>query len=130
MSVPFCVTFYLLCRFTEFNVVSAALGCTLTIGMSVVGPSVSQALFSPGHQHRSTEVRLQNCSSYVSGPIIGTWRQLRLWPSATHTFTHPQSPQLLKPDPYLLCEQLLYIGMFHRHKIYKACHEGINLCLL
>ena len=37
----------------------------LTVGMSVIGPGVSQVLFSPGHQHGSTAVRTQDCSIWA-----------------------------------------------------------------
>ena len=51
--------------------------------MLVIGPGDSQALLSPGHQHRSTEVRSQDCSSHVSGPIEGAMEaaQTLSWPS-------------------------------------------------
>ena len=43
----------------------------LTVGMLAVGPGVSKALFSPGHQCRSTEVRCQDCNSHAHGVAVG-----------------------------------------------------------
>lgn len=40
------------------------------LGRPVVGPGVSQALFSPGHQHRFTEGGSQHCSSHAPGPAV------------------------------------------------------------
>lgn len=44
----------------------------LTVGMSVIGPGVSQVLFSLVHcfQCRSIEVRTQECSIHASGPAM------------------------------------------------------------
>ena len=54
LGVLCCVTFHPLCELSDYTVVGTALGHTLTVGMPAVGPAVSQLLFSPGHQHRST----------------------------------------------------------------------------
>ena len=58
-----CVTFHPLYRFTQYIVVGTA--------APAIGPDVSQALFSPGHQHRSTKVRLQNYISHAPGSAVG-----------------------------------------------------------
>ena len=71
MNVLFCLPFCPLCRLTKYTVVDIALGPTLTVGMLAVGPGDSQALFSPGHWRRSTEVRSQDCSSNEPGPAVG-----------------------------------------------------------
>lgn len=52
------------------TVVGTALDPTLTMGIPAVGPDISQAWFSPGHQHKFTEVRSQGCSSHASGPAV------------------------------------------------------------
>ena len=78
MSMLCCVTFHPLCELTGYSVVGTALGPTLTMGLTAIGRSVSQALFSPGHQHRSAEVRFYNCSNHGSGHTADTMRQLRL----------------------------------------------------
>lgn len=68
----FCwVTFHSFCGLTKYTAVGTALDPTLTIYVLVIGPGVSQALFSPGHQCRSTEVRTQGCSIHAPGPAMG-----------------------------------------------------------
>ena len=56
---------------TNCTVVGTSLSSTLTVGMLAIGPGVSQALFSPGHQHRSTKVRSKDFSNPVPGPTVG-----------------------------------------------------------
>lgn len=63
MSVFCCVTFHLLCGLTKYTIVATA--------MLAVGLGVSQALFSPGHWHPSTDVRSKDCSSNVPAPVMG-----------------------------------------------------------
>ena len=55
---------------------------SLTIGMPAFGLGVSQMLFSPGHWHRSTDVRFQDCSNHGPGPAEGTV-------GAVQTLTYP-----------------------------------------
>ena len=50
--------------------------------MLAIGPTDSQALFSPGHQARSTEVRSQDCNSHAPGPTVGAME-------AAQTLTSP-----------------------------------------
>ena len=83
MGVLCCVTFNPLCVLSGHTVVDTALGPTLTVGMLVIGPGVSQTLFSQGQQHRSTEFRSQECNNYGSGPAVDAMGQLRLWPGPT-----------------------------------------------
>ena len=92
MGVLCCVTFHLLCELSDYTVFGTALGPTLTIGMLAIGPGVSLKLFSPGHQHRSTEVRSQDCSNYGSGPTVGTMgaAQTLAW-SNTHMYVPTES---------------------------------------
>ena len=59
MTVLCFVPFHPLCGLTKYIVVSSVCSPTLTVSMSAVGPGDSQALFSPGHWCRSTEVRSQ-----------------------------------------------------------------------
>ena len=80
MGVICCVTFHPLCELSDYTVVGSALGHTLTVGMPAVGPGVFQMLFSPGHQHRSTEVRSWDYSDHGSEPTVGAAQTL-VWPN-------------------------------------------------
>jgi len=60
---------FLLYELSESTAVGTALGPTLTVDMLVVGPSVCQMLFSPGHQHRSIEVRSQDAVIMDMDPL-------------------------------------------------------------
>ena len=57
---PLLCSFHPLCRLTNYTVVGTALSPTLNVGTLVIGLGIFQALFSPGHQCRSTEVRPQD----------------------------------------------------------------------
>ena len=83
MSVLCCLTCHLLCGLTKYTVVGTALSPVSTLGMLAVSPGVPQALFSQGHQHRSTEVRSQDCNSHAPGPTVGAMEtaQTLAWPS-------------------------------------------------
>ena len=83
MSVLCCITFHLLCKITSYSVVDTAFGASLIMGMLAVVPGVSQVLFSPGHQCRSTEVKSQVCSNHGSGPAVGAMgaAQTLTWPN-------------------------------------------------
>ena len=59
MGVLCCVIFNLLYKLSDYSVVGTAFGPSLTVGLLAIGPDVSQMLFLPGHQHRSTEVSAQ-----------------------------------------------------------------------
>ena len=52
--------------------------------MPAIGPGDSQALVSPGHQHRSTEVRSRDCSSHAPGHTLGAMEaaQTLTWPNS------------------------------------------------
>ena len=65
------VTFSSLCWLTEYTVFGTALDPTLTMCMSVIDPGISWALFSLGHQCRSSEVRTRHCSIHAPGPTVG-----------------------------------------------------------
>ena len=75
-----CVTF-MPCASSRVTLVGTALGPTLTMGMMGHGPGVSQMLFSPGHQHRSTVVSCPRCTFIVEldplqcygGNLDATW---------------------------------------------------------
>ena len=66
------VTFCTLCE-SRVTLVGIDLGPTSTMGMPAHGPGVSQMLFSPGHQHRSPELRSQNCIHHGAGPAVVLW---------------------------------------------------------
>ena len=94
-----------MCGLTGYTVVGTALSPVVTLGRPVVGPGVSQALFSPGHQHRSLTM-----FRYLS-PLWELWWQLRHWPSPALVCIHSQSPHLLRPDSSHLWEDPLSIRM-------------------
>ena len=50
------------------------LGPALTVGMLVIGPDDSQALFSLSHWHWYNEVRFKYCSSCALGPTVGSMK--------------------------------------------------------
>ena len=81
MSVLCYVTFHPLCWLTNYAVVGTALSPTLTMGMLATCPGVSQVLFSLGYQHRSTEVKYQDCCNRVTGPTVGAMEtaQIMIW---------------------------------------------------
>ena len=87
MAVLCCVAFHPFCDLSDYTVVDTALGPALTVGMPAIGPGVSQTLFSPGHQRRSTEVRSQDCSNHESGPAVDAMgaAQTLAWPNP-HVF--------------------------------------------
>ena len=89
----------LLCRLTKYTVADTALGPILTVDMPTIGPGDSQALFSAGHQCRSTEVRSQDCSSCAPGPAVGTMEaaQTLAWPNS-HVYM-PTKPIAAKARP-------------------------------
>ena len=99
MSVLYCVTFHLWCWLINYTVAGTALRPTLTVGMPAIGPGVFQALFSPDYQHRSTEVRSQDCSNCAPGPAVGAMEAAQILArSSPHVYVHT-NPQLLKLDP-------------------------------
>lgn len=101
----FCwVTFHSFCGLTKYTAVGTALDPTLTIYVLVIGPGVSQALFSPGHQCRSIEVRTQGCSICAPGPTVGTMEASETLALSNFVCMSPQSPQLLKPVLFKLQE--------------------------
>ena len=87
MNVLCCVIFYPSCELSEYIVVGTALSPTLTMVIVAVVPGFSQALFSPSHQHRSPEVRSQDCSNHRSGLTMGAkgaaqtlaWSNIRVY---------------------------------------------------
>ena len=88
VSVLCCVTFHLLCGLTKYTIVGTALDPTSTVRMSAIGPSVPQALFSQGHQCRSTEDRSQDLSSRLPGPSVGVLEASQPWPSGPAQLLH------------------------------------------
>ena len=51
---------------------------TLTVGVLAIGPGISQALFSPGHLCRFTEVRSLDCSNRAPGPAVGVTEEAQI----------------------------------------------------
>ena len=90
-----CVTFQPLCVLTSYSFFDTALVSTLTMGVLAIGPGVSQALFSPGHQHRSMEVRSQNCSNWALYQLWVLLGLLSILTGPTLTCKCTQSPHLL-----------------------------------
>lgn len=106
----FCyVIFNLLCKLSDYSVVGTAFGPSLTVGLLAIGPDVSQMLFLPGHQHRSTEVRFKSCSNMNMDLLWALCGQLRLWPDTTLACMLPQSLQVLKLGPSWLQEHSLSV---------------------
>ena len=62
-----CVPVHPLFGLTKYTVVGTTLCPSLTVGMPSIDPGDSQALFSPGYWHRSSEVKSQDCSSCAPG---------------------------------------------------------------
>ena len=91
----------------KYTVVGTVLGPALTIGMPAIGPGVSQALFSVGHQHRPAEVRSQDCGSHARGPAVGAMEaaQTLAWPNR-HVYV-PTKPTAAKARPISATEALV-----------------------
>lgn len=81
MSVLCYVTFHPLCWLTNYAVVGTALSPTLTMGMLATCLGISQVPFSLGYQHRSIEVRFQDCYNCVTGPTVGAMERapIMIW---------------------------------------------------
>lgn len=71
MSVLCCVTFPPLYRFKKYIVVGTALLPYLNHCYIGNWPWCLSDVFSPGHQHISTEVKTQYCHIYVPVSTIG-----------------------------------------------------------
>lgn len=80
-----------MCRFTEYTVVGTV--------MPAIGLGVSQVLFSPSYQFISTEVRSQDCSSFVLGPTVSAMEAAQILVGPKPHVYIPESPQMLKADP-------------------------------
>ena len=126
------VPFRPLCGLTKYTVVGTALGPTLTMGMPAVGSGDSQALFSPGHWHSSTEVRSQDYSSRAPGPAVELWKQLRLaWPNlCMYVPTKPTAAKarLVPPAGALVLSdvlQALNLGS-HQRRCNSAVHAAVR----
>ena len=112
------VAFHPLCEFSDCTTVGTALGPIFMVGVPAIGPDISQVLFSPGHQHRYTEVRYLD---YMDLDLLWVqWGQPRFWPGPTPSCTCPQSPQLLKLDLSRLQEHSLSVQMVCKCRVYKV----------
>lgn len=91
------LNFHLLCELIKYTAVTAT-GPTSTMSMLTMSPRFSQA-FSPGHQHRSIEVRSQNFSIHGPGPTVGMMvaSQTLAWPSL-HVYM-PMKPTAANARP-------------------------------
>ena len=77
--------------------------------MLAVGPDVSQALFSPGHLCRFTEVRSLDCSNHALGPALGVTEEAQIlaWSNPyVYLLTKPTSAKA-RPIPHLDVPQVL-----------------------
>ena len=99
MSVLCFVTFHPLCRLTKYTVVGIALGPTSFVGVLAIGPGASQALFSPGHQDRSTEVRSKDCSNHAPGPAVGAMEAAQTLAQPSPHVYAPTKPTAAKVRP-------------------------------
>ena len=99
MSVVCCVTSFSVCGLTECTVVGTALSHTLAVGIVVIGLCVSQALFSLGHQHRSTEVRTRHCTIHALGPAVGSMEASQTLAFSNPHMYMPTEPTAAKARP-------------------------------
>ena len=80
---------------------SATISYTLIMGVSIIGPDVSQVLFWLGHLCRSTKVGTQDCSIHAPGPTVGFMEtsQTLAWsnPGPGYVPTKPKAAQA-RPD--------------------------------
>ena len=106
-----CVPFHPLCRLTKCTVVGTALSPTSTVGILAVGPGVSQALFSPGHQHRSTEVRFQDCSSHAPGPAMGVMHAAQILAQPSPCVYMPTKPTAAGARPTPAAGALIHLDI-------------------
>ena len=123
-----CVTFHLLCGLANYTVVGTAFSPTLTVDMPAVGPGVSQVLFSPGHQRRSTEVMSQDCSNHASGPSVGAMgaAQTLAWPNPCVYV--PTKSTAAKTRPISAVGALTVCSDVLQALSLQSRSRGINLC--
>ena len=96
----------------------------VSMGMSIISPGVSEALFSLGHQCRYTEVRV--AVPMLLGPLWDVWRHLRPYPGSTHPCSYPWIQKLLNSDLSHVLEHSSSIYMLHQLWIYEAGSRGVN----
>ena len=101
MNVLCFVCFRPLCWLTKYTVVGTALSPTLIVCMMAVGPGDPQALFSPSHQCRSTEVRSRDCSSHSLGPTVGAMEAAQILAQPSSCVYMPTKPTAAKVRPVL-----------------------------
>lgn len=98
----FCwVTFHSFCGLTKYTAVGTALDPTLTIYVLVIGPGVSQALFSLVHQCKSTEVRTQDCNIHAPGPTTGFMEAVQTLAWSNFCVYLPRKPTASQARPVL-----------------------------
>ena len=123
VSMLCCIPFCPLYRLTNYTSAGTTFGPTLTVGIQVNGPVISQAFISPAHWHKHTKVRSQDCSSCAPGPTVGAVEtaQILAWPSP-HVDV-PTNPNLLQPDPSQLKEHLFSVEMLCSTEFRKLSGE-------
>ena len=131
MVVLCCVTFHPLCELSDYTAVGTALNHTLSMGMPAIDPGVSQMLFSPGHQHRSTEVRSQDCSHHGSGPSVcamGGAAQTLAWPNpcvyVPTKSTAAKVRPVLSAGAFIVCSDVLQVLSLQSRS--QGCHSVVR----
>ncbi|KAJ8781437.1 hypothetical protein J1605_007697 [Eschrichtius robustus] len=79
--------------------------------MPAIGPGVSQALFSPGHQCRSTEVISQDCSSRVPGPTVVAVEAAQILAWSNPRVYVPTKPTAAKARPVSATGALVHLDV-------------------
>ena len=104
------------CRVGSQNKVDGAvLGPALTVGMLVIGPDDSQALFSLSHWHWYNEVRFKYCSSCALRPTVGSMKAAGILVWSYPYVYMPTEPMdaTLRTAPGA---RALILWMFHRNE--------------
>lgn len=84
---------------SQIVLIVTALGPTITMDMLVIGSGISQALFSPGNQCRSTEVKSQDCSHLASGPAVGAIKEAQTLGCNQPLHVHAHKATVAKARP-------------------------------
>lgn len=90
------------------------LGLPLAPSQSCISQKLALSLRHCFHKSTSTDPLKSGPGTAVVmhlAPLWELWRQLRPWPGPAPICTCPQSPQLLTPDTFQLCEHPLSTHM-------------------
>ena len=125
MNALCCAPFCPLCGLTKYTVVGTALSLPLTVGMLATGPGDSQ-VFSPGHCHRYTEVRSQDCSSHAPGPAVGGIEaaQILAWTNP-HMYV-PTKPTATEARPIPAAGALVVLSNVSQALNLGSCQQRCN----